>query len=68
MTQQEAMLKKERGDWVTVGKMLSISTANAAKTACRPAAKKHKDVINALIRVVEARESTIKNAQSSKTK
>ena len=66
MTQQEAIQKKEIGDWITVGKMLGISTANAVKTAQRPDAKKHQDVMNALILVVEARENIINNAQTLK--
>jgi hypothetical protein len=54
-----AIKKKQDGDWKTVGTMLSISPRNASVISRRPNSKKYKAVMDALVSVVQARESLL---------
>lgn len=48
--------KKRYGDNVTVAKMLSTTPLNVAQLIRRPSAKRHQDAINALAKVIAARD------------
>lgn len=62
MTKQEILEKIQHGDYVTVGKMLGISSVYAKKLIDRDNAKKHHLAIKALREVIETREALIARA------
>lgn len=68
MEYKQAIEKKQIGDWVAVGAICGLDPAYAAKISRRPRSKKFKAVMNALVSVVNARESAIANAREVLTK
>jgi hypothetical protein len=56
MTYAEALNRKIDGDLILVAKMCGITRANASVITRRPKSKKHQQVMDALIKVIESRE------------
>lgn len=61
MTRDELERKKQKGDWSTVAKMLNISVGNAKMIWQRPKARRYALLVQALEKVIEAREQLIKD-------
>lgn len=61
MIRDELERKKQKGDWSTVAKMLNISVGNAKMIWQRPTAKRYELLVQALEKVIEAREQLIKD-------
>lgn len=61
MIRDELERKKQKGDWVTVAKMLKISVGNAKVIWQRPKSKRYQLLVQALKQVIEARDQLIKD-------
>jgi hypothetical protein len=60
MTDSELLKKKKVGDIPEVAKMMGVSKGNADVILRRPRAKRHKEAMDALSLIIEARESVHK--------
>lgn len=58
--QSEIRQKKVNGDFVTVGKMVGLTPANALAAFKRENSKHHKTVVNALAKIIQTRDLLIK--------
>lgn len=68
MTREEILTKKKDGDWVLVGEMLKCSADCARFRFSRPSSKKYPAVYNAIVKVIENRESLIKQQEDNNSK
>lgn len=53
--------KKQKGDVALVAKILDVKPANASRLLARKGAKRHKEAMDALRKVIELRESLIRS-------
>lgn len=53
--------KKQYGDNVTIAKMLNTTSLNVSQLMRRPNAKRHQAAIEALAKVIEARDKLLTN-------
>lgn len=65
MSEKQLLQRKKRGDIVTVAEIIGVTRDNASVILRRPESKKYKNAINALRKVVEARESLIQEEKSN---
>jgi len=65
MSEKQLLQRKKKGDIVTVAAILGVTRDNASVILRRPDSKKYKNAINALRKVVEARESLIQEEKSN---
>ena len=67
MTYEEAKDNVRYGDWVLVAELCGISAQYAQKLSERPGAKRHSEVMEALMKVVEQRRSLLQGKPEGET-